>query len=30
MDDCYIVLDKYKFVVYNSRIGDIDIEKYID
>ena len=28
--DYYIVLDKDKNVVYDSRIGDIDIEKYID
>ena len=26
----YIVLDKDKNVVYDSRIGDLDIEKYVD
>ena len=30
VDDYYIVSDKDKNVVYDSRIGDIDIEKYID
>ena len=30
ISDYYIVLDKNKNVVYDSRIGDLDIEKYID
>ena len=30
ISDYYIVLDKYKNCVYNSRIGDLDIEKYVD
>ena len=30
IDDYYIVLDKIKKVVYDSRIGAIDIEKYIE
>ena len=29
-EDCYIVLDKNKKVVYDSRIGNINIEKYIE
>ena len=30
ISDYYIVLDKDKNVVYDSRIGDLDIEKYVD
>ena len=30
ISDYYIVLDKDKKVVYDSRIGDIDIEKFVD
>ena len=30
VDDYYFVLDKDKNFFYDSRIGDIDIEKYID
>ena len=30
ISDYYIVLDKDKNVVYDSRIGDFDIEKYVD
>ena len=30
ISDYYIVLDKNKNVVYDSRIGDLDIEKYVD
>ena len=30
ISDSYIVLDKNKNVVYDSRIGDLDIEKYVD
>ena len=30
ISDYYIVLDKDKNVVYDSKIGDLDIEKYVD
>ena len=30
ISDCYIVLDEDKNNVYVSRIGDLDIEKYVD
>ena len=29
-NDFYVVLDKNRNIVYDSRIGDLDIEKYID
>ena len=30
ISDYYIVLDKDKNIVYDSKIGDLDIEKYVD